>query len=179
MRQWITKWLAKRCRAVTQKRGPDFIIGGIENPYLLRWHVVRWNKFMSIYIHIFVRSDTDEALHDHPWANMSWILDGRYIEWMPYDLKRWPELRDLTPYIRKAGDVVFRKASQPHRVELQHLPFLQPARSIEIPVLSLFVTGPRIREWGFHCPKGWRHWKDFTKFAQQGDSSEIGKGCGE
>lgn len=41
---------------------------------------------------------------------------------------------------------------------------------------TLFITGPRIREWGFHCPKGWVHWKKFCAVDQPG---QIGSGCGE
>lgn len=46
----------------------------------------------------------------------------------------------------------------------------------EIPVFSLFFMGPWKRDWGFHCPKGWRHWRDFTK-GPHGD--DVGAGCGE
>jgi len=38
------------------------------------------------------------------------------------------------------------------------------------------MTGPRVREWGFHCPNGWRHWKDFVS---QENKGEQGVGCGE
>jgi len=31
-----------------------------------------------------------------------------------------------------------------------------------------------VREWGFHCPRGWMHWKQYTD-AQ--DSGAIGRGC--
>ena len=41
---------------------------------------------------------------------------------------------------------------------------------------TLFITGPRIREWGFHCPQGWRHWRDYTK---PGSYGQVGRGCGE
>jgi hypothetical protein len=37
------------------------------------------------------------------------------------------------------------------------------------------VTGPRYREWGFHCPQdGWIHWERFTKMH---DPGAIGAGC--
>ena len=43
------------------------------------------------------------------------------------------------------------------------------------PCWSLFLFGPRIREWGFHCPeRGWVHWEEFTKPGRPG---EIGRGC--
>jgi hypothetical protein len=42
------------------------------------------------------------------------------------------------------------------------------------PCWSLFITGPVIRSWGFHCQQGWRHWKEFV---DQRDSGQVGKGC--
>ena len=41
---------------------------------------------------------------------------------------------------------------------------------------SLFITGPVIREWGFHCPNGWRHWKQFTVRDEFGSYVDE-KGC--
>mgnify|MGYP000066528385 CR=1 FL=1 len=50
-----------------------------------------------------------------------------------------------------------------HRIEL-----------VAGPVWTLFLTGPFRREWGFHCPQGWRHWRDFTSGA---NGERVGKGC--
>lgn len=44
------------------------------------------------------------------------------------------------------------------------------------PCWTLFVTGPRIRNWGFHCPNGWVRWEAFTPPADKGS---VGRGCGE
>ena len=40
---------------------------------------------------------------------------------------------------------------------------------------TLFLTFRKEREWGFHCPKGWVHWKDFTS----PDGQQTGAGCGD
>ena len=45
----------------------------------------------------------------------------------------------------------FRRATHMHRIVID-----------EGPVWTLFITGPRIRQWGFLCPKGWIYWRDFT-----------------
>lgn len=37
-------------------------------------------------------------------------------------------------------------------------------------------NGPRFREWGFACPKGWVHWREFT---EPGSEGRVGRGCGE
>lgn len=145
------------------KRQPDFCIGGREDPYLRRWWLIPRNSFFNIYLHQILRDDDDRALHDHPWVNISVLLSGGYWEIIPNKLI-W----------RKAGSIVFRRAKQAHRLQLERN-FDSSGRVTGVkPAWSLFLTGPRIREWGFHCPKGWVHWKDFTAGP---DSSLVGKGC--
>lgn len=145
---------------IPTKRPPDFIIGGRENPYLLRWYLLPRNPFFNVYLHRFLRSDDDRALHDHPWTNLSVILEGSYTEHTI--LAGGIHKRTL----RKAGDIVLRRAKSAHRIELSHGP-----------CTTLFVTGPKVREWGFHCPDtGWIHWKDFVSVD---DAGHVGKGCGK
>jgi hypothetical protein len=136
---------------------PDFIIGSPDRPYLRRWFVIPRNNIFNIYLHQFLRSDDDRALHDHPWWNASILLNGRYVEHTiaAGGINRRVEYR--------AGDIKLRGARYAHRIEL-----------VDGQCWSLFITGPRLREWGFHCPFGWRHWKEFTA---PHNSGEIGKGC--
>src|SRR3954466_1246173 len=90
------------------RREPDFIIGGEDDPYIRRWWVIPRNRFFNIYLHQFLRSDDDRALHDHPWVNCSILLRGEYIE----------HLKDCS-LVRSAGDVVFRRSGAiAHRIEL-------------------------------------------------------------
>ena len=134
-------------------RKPDMVIGGRERPYLLRWYVIPRNPVFNVYLHQFLRSDDDRALHDHPWMNLSVLLKGRYRE------HTQGGHRDF-----KAGQFRFRWTGRiAHRIELTHGP-----------VWTLFVTGPRYRQWGFLCPQGWRHWKDFVSM---NDSGQVGPGC--
>lgn len=139
--------------AAVMLREPDFIIG---DNYLRRWWVVPRNPWFNVYLHEILRSDDDRALHDHPWANSSFVIDGSYIEHLP----------DNVAIIRTAGDYCFRDAEQLHRLEIPN-----GGRAV-----SLFITGPKIREWGFDCPQGWRHWQDFVNPENPG---LPGKGCGE
>jgi hypothetical protein len=136
-------------------RNPDFIVGDADNPYLRRWWLIPRNRWVNIYLHQFLRDDDDSALHDHPYCNMSLLLRGSYVEHMPG-----------RSAVRRPWLPVFRRPTSAHRVEL-----IDGA-----PVWTLFITGPRVREWGFHCPKGWVRWQDFTN---PGDKGTIGKGCGE
>jgi hypothetical protein len=138
------------------RRPPDFIIGTKNDPYLLRWFVVPCNPIFNIYRHIFKRSDDDRARHTHPWLfNISLLYRGGYREWFG---------DGPTDYVdRRAPHIKFRWGGAPHRIELTH-------GDCE----TIFITGPRVRQWGFLCPQGFVHWKKFTKSDNPG---EVGKGC--
>ena len=136
--------------------------------YLRRWYIIphardrahwRWLREGNAFLHHFRRSDDDRGNHDHPWWNISILLSGRYLEHGP----------GRPPKLRRPGNVVFRRAEAAHRVEL-----LRDAQGREIPVWTIFITGPKVREWGFLCPKGWRHNKDFL-----GEDGAKGQGCAE
>jgi hypothetical protein len=151
--EMIANWAANLMAA----RRPDAFIGGEKDCYMRRWWVVPRNSFLNIYLHEFLRSDEDRALHDHPYWNVSILLAGEYTE----ETIIAGGVHKRTIY--KAGDLRFRTASGAHRIELH-------AGSCR----TLFITGPRIRHWGFHCPNGWRSWEEFTK---PGASNEAGRGC--
>lgn len=133
-------------------RPPDFMVGEKDDPYLLRWWLIPRNRFFNVYLHKFLRDDDDRALHDHPWPSVSIVLKGCGIEHLP-DRKR----------VFRAQDVIFRRAKHAHRIEL-----VSPV------VWTLFITGPRVRDWGFHCPKGWVPWQ---VFCDSRDKGKVGKGC--
>lgn len=164
----LTAFLRRRAHRIAQSREPDFVIGGNANPYLRRWFVIPRNTIFNIYVHHFMRSDDDRALHDHPWWNVSILLEGAYNE---HTIKAGGV--NVRSY-RAAGELKFRSARSAHRVELITPPPIFGGKAQENACWTLFITGPRIREWGFHCPAGWKHWKDFTK---PGASGEIGPGC--
>lgn len=149
----LETWL----RALMARRKPDFIIGGAENPYIRRWWLIRRNRLFNCYLHEIIRSDDDRALHDHPWINCSFLIAGSYLE---HTIEAGGVHRRRR---RAAGDLVWRRAVKAHRLEVDGAP-----------ALSLFFTGPVIRSWGFHCPAGWRHWREFTAGP---DGSRVGRGC--
>jgi hypothetical protein len=145
-----------RLLSIAERRPPDFIIGSPANPYLKRWWLIPRNRLFNVYLHQFLRSDDDRALHDHPWLNFSFILKGEYTE------HTIPAGGVNVRKIYKAGDIKLRRAVASHRIELH-----------AGECWTLFVTGPAIRSWGFHCPAGWRHWREFVAE----NPGEIGKGC--
>lgn len=139
-------------------RAPDFVIGDAARPYMHRWWLIPRNRWFNVYLHHILRDDDDRALHDHPWWNVSIVLRGGY--------------REVTPrgtFLRRAGSIVLRGALDAHRLEIPNDMGIQSC-------WTLFITGPRVREWGFHCPKGWVLWRDFVQADKPG---EVGRGCGE
>lgn len=142
---------------------PKYIGAG----YLLRWHLIPRNRWFNIYLHKFIGDDDDRALHDHPWWSFSVRLRGQLRE--HYKL---PGLFEFSPFgcgklieiveERMAPRFVYRPATFAHRLELVG----------NKPAWTIFITGPRVREWGFHCPKGWVHWTKMTA----PDGTPIG-GC--
>jgi hypothetical protein len=142
--KWAVCWIRLR---------PHFIVGSPEQPYLLRYYVIPRNPFLNIYLHKFLRDDDDRAMHDHPWLSLSILIAGKYVEQTAKGRRLY-----------HAGSVIIRQATHTHRIEL---PQGEPA-------WTLFITGPRQREWGFHCPQGWVHFKVFTEPTNYG---QVGKGC--
>lgn len=162
----------------TARRPPDFVVGGRENPYLLRWWLIPRNPLFNVYLHKFLRDDDDRALHDHPWFWCSIILRGDYVE-----VTERAGVTIRTHRVR--GSARCASPWRAHRIELfpwwlgddnGHMP-QTPAEenNMRAPVWTLFITGPRLRSWGFHCPeRGWVPWQEFTATDDPGD---IGKGC--
>lgn len=190
-------------------RKPDVYIPNRDGtPYLLRWWIIPRNRFFNIYLHKFLGSDDDRALHDHPWASCSIILKGGYLEHIPKNRKTYGKrytisglnhYHEPTNFVfidnntitkkRRPGRVYFRRPSQAHRIELYPAAFWTHASGGKSPIgntprvaWSLFITGPKVREWGFWCKQGWVHWRKFTGTEEGKDfnpATSSNKGCGE
>jgi hypothetical protein len=159
--------LLMRCAGT---RPADVTIGGAARPYLLRWHVIPRNRWFNLYLHWFLRSDDDRALHDHPWPNLSILLHGRYIEHTlaPGGIHH----RTLRQAGTRSGWALRPSGRHAHRIEL--LPGEGTPYST-YDCWTLFITGPAYRHWGFHCPEaGWIPWQQFTAPGRPG---EVGPGC--
>lgn len=162
---------------------PHFTIGTPDRPYLHRWYLTPWSSdrirravpawlekifrwLPNAYVHKIIRSDDDRALHDHPWLNVSVILAGGYTEVVPWSQAQGPlddHLARVHRVRRRPGSVVVRRSGHRHRLEVG-----------ERPCWTLFITGPKVREWGFYCKRGWVHWK---RFVAAHDRGQIGRGC--
>ncbi len=117
-------------------------ISGLDgSDYLVRRYLLPRNRVLNVYLHKFLGSDDDRALHDHPWYSISVVLKGKMIEHLPGGRKR----------IIGAGKFTVRAPKFQHRIEL-------PADETAV---TLFITGPAVRNWGFICPKGWTSWQKY------------------
>lgn len=94
----------------------------------------------NAFIHNFKASD-DPVLHDHPWAWCSVVLKGGYWEHSADGSKRW----------RGPGSICFRSATDTHWVEIDKTK----------DTWTLFLHGPRKKEWGFVENNKWIYWKDY------------------
>lgn len=158
----LARALVHRLMDVAARRDPDVVIGGQADPYLMRWWIVPRNRVFNVYLHLFLRSDDDRALHDHPWANMSILLAGRYLEHRIHA----GGIHQRTERVagQRSGWALRATGRTAHRIELH-----------QGHCWTLFVTGPVYRAWGFHCPQaGWVPWQKFTAAA---DPGQVGKGC--
>ena len=133
----------------------------------------RWQRFAcrvarllpNPYLHCFLRDDDDRALHDHPSCAVSLMLSSGYIE-HTIDAGGIHRRRLI-----EAGAIRLMPTRHAHRIELERA----TPSGLPVPCWTLFMFGPVVREWGFHCPEqGWIHWRKFTAAGKPG---EIGPGC--
>lgn len=125
-------------------RAPDLVIAPDGEPYIYRWHLVR-SPVANVYFHIQVADDPERPLHDHPWDNVSVIVAGGYKELISHTAQV-PTVASTIIMLRNPGDVIWRAGAWPHRLLLRDgVPY----------TMTIFTTGPKVREWGFWTKDGW------------------------
>lgn len=199
--------LRDRLMRIPAEREPDEIIGpgfrsrlrdgphrNVPDQFLKRWFLKPKDDWHNRYLHCFTKDDEDRALHDHPWWNLSILLDGSYYEHTI--AKGGVHHRQLLT----AGDMKLRAPWDAHRVECIKVkgngwsdggwygkplnthhaanahdplpPDSEPEYLVPVPCWSLFLTGPVQHGWGFHCPG---EWKPHKKFGADNGCGEAGK----
>jgi hypothetical protein len=158
MRIPLRSALVRRLRRVMERKPDKVIIPDGHKVSMRRWHLIPRNPIFNVFLHHIVESDDDRALHDHPWISLSVILDGSYVEITRAGARLWP-----------TGAIIFRRAEHAHRLVIKEHG-LSPYGAV-----TLFITGPVIRQWGFLCPQGWRSAKEYTVLDH--GRSVIGRGC--
>lgn len=174
---WAVKKLLLHHRKWTQSRPMDFRIppDSAIPVYMERWWRVPRNWATNVYFHTVRRSDDDRALHDHPWFSLSLVLDGGYFEHQIMEggvhTRTWygPGMMRFRWHGKKA-----------HRLELKqglmiNAPIMsipdemiyERNREVEYPAVTIFVTGPVLRRWGFHHESGWVDAYEWDAFCDQ------------
>lgn len=116
--------------------------------YMNRWWVFRLGRwgadpdgepfpFIGARLHEILRSDDDRHLHDHPFAYITLILKGGYVEVQPH-----PDGEYITH--RPPGSLLFRRATSLHRL-------IVPEGKT---CTTLFITLPGAQVWGFLTEEG-------------------------
>lgn len=144
----ISNWMRLR-------KAPDRVITLEDGaPYLRRWHLIPRNRLFNLYLHHFVASDVPVP-HDHPWWNVSVVLDGVYDEFVLHTDTDAPY---TVAHTRRLLSVVLRRPQTAHYIELPE----------GAGAWTLFFTGPVVRDWGFWVVvRGykracrWIHWSQY------------------
>ncbi len=132
------------------KRAPDKTIGPDHDPYMRRWYILPHNPWFNVYLHQILRSDRERELHDHPWDNWSYIVEGAYYEHQEVQLFKNLDHKFICPFPLWKGKSKFRKAEHKHRIEIMS------------PVWSIFIIGPKKRDWGFWQGDKFIPWQEFV-----------------
>lgn len=143
-----------------------------EVPYLIRWNLFECPAF-SIKIHKILRSDYD-CLHDHPWAFLSFILRGGYVEHRDIPIEPKPEtvaavstVKNLNSNGYNISDMEWLGYNMTYFTHKRVSKIVHPGsiiyrkaedrHKLEIhqPALTLVITFKKTRQWGFWTKQGW------------------------
>ena len=123
-------------------------------PYLERYYLFlreRERFPFNIFLHKFLKSDPDDV-HDHPWPYATLILKGGYWEWIPHFDTVGRKTGEYQVW-RGPGHFRISKANSFHRIELDP----------DITAWTLFMPGPKQRDWGFLVKNQWIQWEQYLK----------------
>ena len=122
-------------------------------PYLERYYLFLKDRKrfpFNVFLHKFLKGDPDDV-HDHPWPYATLILKGGYYEWVPQfvngikigEHRMW----------RGPGHFRICKSTNFHRIELKE----------GVECWTLFMPGPKQRDWGFLVKNKWVQWEQYLK----------------
>ena len=131
------------------------VMDRVENePYLERYYLFlreRERFPFNVFLHKFLKSDPDDV-HDHPWPYATFILKGGYWEWIPHFDTVGRKTGEYQVW-RGPGHFRVSKANSFHRIELDP----------DITAWTLFMPGPKQRDWGFLVRNKWVQWEQYLK----------------
>ena len=137
-------------RSRTYKSGTRWCVWrwtDVDNEFIRRLHVLK-TPWFAICLHWILKPDPEPYLHDHPVSFLSIVLRGWYIE-----------TRQRSPLVPGHADVKLRNWGN-----LVHASFndRHTITACHPRTLTIAFMGPKVREWGYHTPAGWVHWKDYS-----------------
>jgi len=131
------------------------IMDRVENePYLERYYVFLQERKtfpFNVFLHKFLKSDPDDV-HDHPWPFFTVVLRGGYREWTPQFNSQGEKIGEIAKW-RGPGSFRWASAEQYHRIELDP----------DVTCWTLFMPGPKQREWGFLVKNKWVQWQEYLQ----------------
>lgn len=125
-----------------------------DQPYLERYYLFlkdRKNFPFNVFLHKFLKSDVDDV-HDHPWPYATIILKGGYYEWTPQFGPDGKKIGEIARWCGP-GSVRLAGAKSLHRIELDP----------NVTCWTLFMPGPKQRDWGFLVKNKWVQWEEYLK----------------
>lgn len=127
-------------------------------PYLERYYLFLKDrdKFpFNVFLHKFLKSDPDDV-HDHPWPYATLILKGGYYEWVATFNSNGEKISE-TRHWRSAGHFRTCSAKSFHRIELDPT----------VTAWTLFMPGPKQRDWGFWTKGKWMQWQEYINMRKE------------
>lgn len=141
----FNRWLFRRVIMCVAATRPCKIVRYNGEDVLRRFHLIELPfDGMTVVLHQFCRSDPDRGLHDHPWAfGASFILSGGYFERrVAYSNNPIGKPKEEVPVIERwygPGTMNTFVGHDFHRVFVP----------TDTDCWSLFLSGPRVKTWGF------------------------------
>ncbi len=132
------------------------------SPYLHRWHLIPKNRFINIYLHRFTGPD-QRVMHDHPWISLAYTLQGYFDEvfcrasWLKKYGSHYRTQRRIYQ-----GHWTYRNSTFLH--------YLDPGPD---GAWTLFMTGPKLRGWGFATADGWKPWREVVFNAKSTERRDL------
>jgi hypothetical protein len=146
------KWFLNFLDKIGRKR---IIMDRTSNePLLTRYYLFlkERDKFpFNVFLHNFHKGDPDDV-HDHPWPYATLILKGGYYEWIPQFNSKGEKISEVAVW-RGPGSFRVCGANSYHRIELDP----------NVSAWTLFMPGPKKREWGFLVKNKWIHNEQYLK----------------
>ena len=171
MIRWMVEKIAKTLMNRCIKKGRVFYITGGNNGdgtvYLIRYIVFK-SQYMCLYIHRFMRSDSDDP-HDHPWNFFTYVISGGYSE-VTYDRNGMDAYNSTNGNMfwhmkvnyRRPGSIAYRRCNDIHQVVVDKA---RDMGEVEEAPLTVCLMGPRKRQWGFWLNEmngaGFLDWREY------------------